>query len=89
MEVNKEKILGEKRRNLLLQWLRESSSPLTGSKLAERTNVSRQVIVQDISLLKARNYPILATAQGYMLIPGETENMKRKKLSVFMKMILQ
>ncbi|WP_442857426.1 transcription repressor NadR [Bacillus sp. FJAT-44742] len=83
MEVNKEKILGEKRRNLLLQWLRESSSPLTGSRLAERTNVSRQVIVQDISLLKARNYPILATAQGYMLIPGETENTKRKKIVCF------
>ncbi|WP_257346289.1 transcription repressor NadR [Pseudalkalibacillus decolorationis] len=62
----KEKILGEDRRSLLLNWLKESKEPLTGSRLAKKTNVSRQVIVQDISLLKARNEPIIATAQGYV-----------------------
>jgi uncharacterized protein len=66
MTKNTKKILGEERRDLLLSWLQEASKPLSGNDLAKRTNVSRQVIVQDISLLKARNEPIMATAQGYI-----------------------
>lgn len=56
---------GALRREKLLQWLKEHS-PLTGSELARRASVSRQVIVQDITLLKARNEPIMATSQGYI-----------------------
>ncbi|MDY7221739.1 transcription repressor NadR [Halalkalibacterium halodurans] len=63
---DEKKILGEERRSLLIKWLKASSAPLTGAELAKRTNVSRQVIVQDVSLLKAKNHPILATAQGYI-----------------------
>lgn len=63
-----EKILGETRRNLILQWLLDSTIPITGNELAEKTNVSRQVIVQDISILKARSHKILATSQGYMYL---------------------
>ncbi|GLY10102.1 transcription repressor NadR [Bacillus badius] len=59
------KILGEERRTLILEWLQTSKEPLTGSELASRSNVSRQVIVNDITLLKARNEPIIATSQGY------------------------
>ncbi|ARK29197.1 transcription repressor NadR [Halalkalibacter krulwichiae] len=62
------KILGDKRRNLLVEWLSTSNEPLTGGELAKRTNVSRQVIVQDISILKAKKHPIIATAQGYILV---------------------
>jgi uncharacterized protein len=60
------KVLGEERRTLILQVLKDSPVPLTGSELATRTNVSRQVIVGDITLLKARNEPIIATSQGYL-----------------------
>jgi uncharacterized protein len=66
-EIDK-KILGEQRRKLLLQWLMESVDPLTGGELAKRTKVSRQVIVQDMSLLKAKGEPIMATAQGYIYV---------------------
>ncbi|TKH41323.1 transcription repressor NadR [Paenibacillus terrae] len=59
------KRMGTERREQLLQWLK-SESPLTGSELARRASVSRQVIVQDISLLKAGQEPILATSQGYI-----------------------
>ncbi|BBW95435.1 transcription repressor NadR [Geobacillus icigianus] len=62
------KVFGEARRQLILQWLKESEAPLTGAELAAKTNVSRQVIVQDISLLKARNEPIIATSQGYLYL---------------------
>ncbi|MDP4097242.1 transcription repressor NadR [Paenibacillus sp. P96] len=61
------KLSGAERREKLLQWLKENS-PLTGSELARRSSVSRQVIVQDITLLKARNEPIMATSQGYMYL---------------------
>ncbi|EKN64952.1 transcription repressor NadR [Schinkia azotoformans] len=62
------KILGEERRNLILDWLKLSDKPLTGSYIAEKVNVSRQVISQDITLLKARNEPIIATSQGYLYL---------------------
>ncbi|MFB5265899.1 transcription repressor NadR [Paenibacillus enshidis] len=61
------KLNGTERREKLLQWLKQHS-PLTGSELARRASVSRQVIVQDITLLKARNEPIMATSQGYMYL---------------------
>ncbi|WP_204554695.1 transcription repressor NadR [Bacillus ectoiniformans] len=66
------KILGEERRTLILDWLKESPQPLTGSELARKTNVSRQVIVNDVTLLKARNEPIIATSQGYVYLPPQT-----------------
>ncbi|MDF0726782.1 transcription repressor NadR [Cytobacillus sp. S13-E01] len=69
---DEKKILGESRRDLILEWLKDTREPMTGSELAAKTNVSRQVIVQDISLLKARNEPILATSQGYIYLNTES-----------------
>ncbi len=63
---NGKKILGEERRKRIVEWLTSTSAPITGSELSKRTNVSRQVIVQDISILKAKKHPIIATAQGYL-----------------------
>jgi uncharacterized protein len=68
MSTGNKKMLGEERRSWLLQLLKENSKPLTGSELAERANVSRQVIVGDISLLKAKNEPIMATSEGYVYL---------------------
>lgn len=68
MQNEGEKILGDERRQLILSWLKNSDEPITGSVLAKKTNVSRQVIVQDISLLKAQNEPIMATAKGYLYV---------------------
>lgn len=65
---DQKKILGEERRTLLLQLLKDTGRPITGSELAAKTNVSRQVIVGDITLLKAKGEPILATSQGYMYL---------------------
>lgn len=64
------KILGDERREYILKRLQESRDPITGSELASITNVSRQVIVGDITLLKARNEPIIATSQGYLYMPA-------------------
>ncbi|HLU22011.1 MAG TPA: transcription repressor NadR [Bacillaceae bacterium] len=79
--MEKKKLLGDERRELLLTLLKESNSPLTGTFLAKKANVSRQVIVGDITLLKARNEPIIATSQGYIYLnTNPSENVVEKTI---------
>jgi hypothetical protein len=59
------KIKTKARRKKLLQRLKKSQQALIGSQLAEEFGVSRQVIVQDIALLRAQGEKIVATSQGY------------------------
>lgn len=62
---------GKTRRQQIIKILSTASQPISGSVLAKRLGVSRQVIVQDIALLRTEQ-PILATAQGYLLYaPGQ------------------
>ena len=68
------KMLGEDRRNKLLNILQTSKNPITGTELAKMTDVSRQVIVNDMNLLKAKNEPIIATSQGYLYISRDEQN---------------
>lgn len=58
---------GTDRRKLLLKMMRESEKPLSGSALGKSAGVSRQVVVQDIALLRMEGYPIVSTARGYYL----------------------
>ena len=60
----------EGRRKEILDYLRESRDPVTGSELAARFGVSRQAIVQDMAIIRAGGEPVLATPRGY-LIPSE------------------
>ena len=57
----------EKRRENILKLLAESDSPLSGTDLAKCLAVSRQVIVQDIALIRAAGYDIISTHRGYLL----------------------
>lgn len=57
---------GEERRNQILQMLQTQEAPLSGTALAECFHVSRQVIVQDIALMRAENHPIFSTNRGYL-----------------------
>lgn len=66
--TDSKKMLGEDRRAYILSLLKENSRPFTGTELSKLTNVSRQIIVGDITLLKAKNEPILATSQGYLYL---------------------
>ncbi|MBS2969861.1 transcription repressor NadR [Metabacillus sp. KIGAM252] len=74
------KVYGEERRQQILQLLRTSPVPLTGSGLAKKMNVSRQVIVQDISLLKAKSEPIMATSQGYIYMHSHAPSKNAERL---------
>ena len=58
---------GEERRNQLLNILASSNVPVPGSALSRELNVSRQIIVQDISLLRANGAVIYSTNKGYLL----------------------
>ncbi|MTI58378.1 MAG: transcription repressor NadR [Firmicutes bacterium] len=68
------------RRKKLISMLKNSSEPIIGSDLAEKFAVSRQVIVQDIALLRAEGEKILATSQGY-LIPGNQLNTIKRTIA--------
>lgn len=57
----------DERRKELITLLISEKKPLSGGKLSEHFGVSRQIIVQDISLLKAAGYEILSTRHGYMV----------------------
>ena len=58
---------GEQRRMKIRQLLLDASLPMTGTALAKQLHVSRQVIVQDIALMRAEHLPILSTNKGYLL----------------------
>ena len=58
---------GEERRKQLLKILSSSNSPVSGGTLSQELNVSRQIIVQDISLLRANGATIFSTNKGYLL----------------------
>ncbi len=57
---------GKSRRQEIIHILLQADQPVSGSTLAGKLGVSRQVIVQDIALLRTKR-PILATASGYLL----------------------
>lgn len=70
---------GEERREKILQILSQTSEPLSGTSLAKSLNVSRQIVVQDIALLRAVNKNILSTNKGYVIFQDSSENEKCKR----------
>ena len=58
---------GSKRREELINTIKSSTSPISGKTLAQLYDVSRQVIVQDIALLRTAGYDIISTNRGYIL----------------------
>ena len=58
---------GQERRIEIVEYIRNSEVPVSGTKLAEVFNVSRQVIVQDIALIRAGGDEVLSTNRGYVL----------------------
>lgn len=61
------------RRAAILDELARADKPVSGSALAKAVGVSRQVVVQDIALLRADGHDIVATNRGYVLREGESE----------------
>lgn len=59
--------MAKERKEAILEILKESAEPLTGVALAKRFHVSRQVIVNDIALLRAQGETIISTNKGYII----------------------
>jgi transcriptional regulator of NAD metabolism len=55
------------RRREMLELFKKSNTALTGSDLAKRFNVSRQIIIKDIAVLKQEGNSVEATGKGYYL----------------------
>lgn len=58
---------GQERRSAIVEYIRKSERPVSGTKLADVFSVSRQVIVQDVALIRAGGYDITSTNRGYVL----------------------
>ena len=57
----------QERRKSITNLLLASDRPIPGAELSEKCGVSRQIIVQDISVLKGLGFDILSTHNGYIL----------------------
>lgn len=68
----------KQRRKEIVNILNTEEEPISGSKFAEIFNVTRQVIVQDIAILRASGEDIIATSRGYLI---------RKPVKLFTKKI--
>ena len=67
-----------RRRESLLRILKTSDRPVKGVDLAKELNVTRQVIVKDIALLRASGADILATSNGYIIYTTKNKEFEIK-----------
>jgi transcriptional regulator of NAD metabolism len=61
-----------KRRDKIISILNTNREPVSASELAGRLDVSRQIIVSDVALLRAQGNDIIATPRGYMTPPHQS-----------------
>lgn len=64
------------RRVKIKKLLINSKEPITGQELAARYEVTRQVIVRDIAILRAEGLDIISTPKGYMILKEEHKNIR-------------
>lgn len=57
----------KQRREKILSILYSQTRAISATQLADKFEVSRQIIVGDIALLRAKDHDIIATNQGYFL----------------------
>jgi len=70
------------RRKKILELLIKENNPIKGAIIADKFNVSRQVIVQDIAILRAKGKKIMATPNGYMVIKDKNNFLEKTIVSV-------
>ncbi|MCR5196658.1 MAG: transcription repressor NadR [Pseudobutyrivibrio sp.] len=68
---------GQTRRQKLVELVAKSDKPVSGTTLASELNVSRQVVVTDIALIRANGIDIISTNRGYIV---NTDNHKCKRV---------
>ena len=58
---------GQERREQIIKILKQSDKPIPGTELAKMVEVSRQVVVQDMALIRANGIEITSTNRGYII----------------------
>ncbi len=61
------------RRTQIIEIIKNAAGPISASMLAAQLNVSRQIIVGDIALLRASGQNISATPRGYVFESEESQ----------------
>ncbi|NTW72501.1 MAG: transcription repressor NadR [Eubacteriaceae bacterium] len=74
-------MINSKRRDKIISILKSAGRPVSGNELSEIFKVSRQIIVQDVAILRAEGEDIMATAKGY-LCPDKLSGFIRKTIAV-------
>lgn len=74
--------MSDERRRRLLDLLSSARRPVSGGELGQRLGATRQTVVQDIAILRARGEPIVATSRGYLLASSLVPNHHRAILAV-------
>lgn len=67
----------KERRKHIEELLIKRSEPQKGQDLAKELEVTRQVIVKDIAILRAEGKNIIATPEGYIIPKDEKHKIKR------------
>jgi transcriptional regulator of NAD metabolism len=70
------------RREYIKNLLVKNSTTYKGQFLAEELGVTRQVIVKDIAIIRAEGINIIATPEGYLIMPKEESNYVRRVIAV-------
>ena len=66
----------DERRSNIIEMLMKEKRAIKGTTLAESFNVTRQIIVQDIAILRAKGNNIIATPDGYMINEDNSNRVK-------------
>lgn len=72
----------EERRTKILTLLQGTSTPLTGSYLSNVLGVTRQIIVGDVAVLRARGEQIVATPRGYFIYQPKSHSLHHSTIAV-------
>lgn len=72
----------EERRAQIVKLLAAAVDPITGSHLSTILGVTRQIIVGDVAVLRARGERIIATPRGYFLYQAESKAAHHSTIAV-------
>lgn len=71
---------GQERRVAIIERLRAAEGPISAKCLADDYDVTRQIIVADIALLRAAGHPIVAASRGYVMEASPENGLTRRVL---------
>jgi transcriptional regulator of NAD metabolism len=71
-----------RRRRELEHLVRQAAGPVRGTQLATQLGVSRQVVVQDIAVLRAAGVPIRSSPRGYVWDASPAAGVVRAQVAV-------